>query len=559
MAYRDSTTASGNSDTPSVSVPAGVASGDIVVLVAAIDASAAVFDTGDYPSGFTELHDVDVTFDGHSVSVSWKRLTGSDAGSYTFGALGASGDWICQAYAFSGRDPSNPPTSTSNIQNSSQSSPVTVTATGVTALDQDDLLWISAPDVNLNDVGTGHTAPSGYSEKEDAENAWSNLSGATKENVSAGATGSVSGTFTMSGNNCGWAAFLIRIPADTGPAGGYILQEDGFKIALEDGSGFLIQEETEAGGTTFNQDISGSITPAGALIKQDQKRFTGTITPTGAVIKQDQKRLTGTITPAGSLLKSIAKTLTGTITPAGALAVTKVILRSFAGTITPAGALIRQANKALSGLITPAGALIRQTQKRFTGTITPAGTVATIKAILRTFTGTITPAGTLIRQDQKQLTGTITPAGSLLKSTLKRFTATITPAGAVAATKVILRSFAGTITPGGALIRRAGKVLAGSITPTGVLFKAVSKLFSGIITLAGNLFNFVAGAPLVKVFITVSDRAVTPTSAADQAAIRVAISDTSITAIELSDSRVTKLTPGDSSVTRISASDEIGG
>src|SRR5262245_16040026 len=189
MAYRDSTTASGNSDTPSVSVPAGVQSGDIVILVATIDAAAAAFDPGDYPSGFTELHDVDVTFDGHSMSVSWKRLTGSDAGSYTFGALGASGDWICQAYAFSGRSPSSDPTSTSNIQNSSQSSPVTVSATGVTAVAGDDLLWISAPDVNLNDVGTGHTPPASFAEKEDAENAWSNLSGATQENVGAGATG----------------------------------------------------------------------------------------------------------------------------------------------------------------------------------------------------------------------------------------------------------------------------------------------------------------------------------------------------------------------------------
>lgn len=214
MAYRDSTTNSGNSDTPSVAVPAGVAADDIVILFCAIDTAAADFETADYPTGFTELHDVNLTLDGHSVSLSWKRTTGADAGTYTFGNLGASGDWIAQACAFSGRHTTNPPVSTVATDNNNNTGPnITVTATGVTALDGDDLLWGSAPDVTLNGVGNGHAAPTNFTEREDAENEWTNLSIATRDNVSAGATGNIAGTFAITGNGAGWAAVLVRIPA----------------------------------------------------------------------------------------------------------------------------------------------------------------------------------------------------------------------------------------------------------------------------------------------------------------------------------------------------------
>lgn len=220
MAYVDSTSATGNSDTPSVAVPTGVASGDIVILACAIDAQAAVFDTGDWPSGFTELGETDITADGHTVAVGWKRLTEADSGSYTFGALGATADWVCQAVALSGRHASNPPVASSfNVQNTPQSSPITVSANGVTAVDGDDLIWISGPDVTSSGAGNGHTAPTDYTEREDAENAWANLSLATRENVSAGATGTVSGTFALSQDTAGWAAILVRVPL-AGAAGG---------------------------------------------------------------------------------------------------------------------------------------------------------------------------------------------------------------------------------------------------------------------------------------------------------------------------------------------------
>jgi hypothetical protein len=214
MAYRDSTTATGFSTTPSVAVPSGVAAGDIVILVAATDNVAAVFETADWPSGFTELAEVDLTLDGHSAAVGWKRLTAADSGSYTFGNIAAGeSNWVCQAFAFSGRHATDPPVATSATNNNANSSPVSITATGVTAVAGDDLLWLSTPDVSESEGGAGHTAPTDFTEKEDAENNWSNISGAVRENASAGATGNITGTLALSSGASGWAAFLVRIPA----------------------------------------------------------------------------------------------------------------------------------------------------------------------------------------------------------------------------------------------------------------------------------------------------------------------------------------------------------
>lgn len=248
MAYRDSTSATGNNSTPSVGVPAGVQANDIVIIAISYDMQTAAVDPGDLPSGFTELDETDITADGHTGWIGWKRLTGADSGTYDFGSVGTAADWVCQAFAFSGRHLSNPPVaSTVNVQNTAQSSPVTVTANQVTALDEDDLLWISVPDVTSSGAGNGHTAPTNYTEQEDAENLWANLSGAVRENVSAGATGSISGTFNLSQDTAGWAAWLIRIPkAAAAQVGRRRLEDNSGRRITEDGLFYRVLEGTTA-------------------------------------------------------------------------------------------------------------------------------------------------------------------------------------------------------------------------------------------------------------------------------------------------------------------------
>lgn len=220
MAYVDSTANSSNSViAKSVAVPTGVQADDIIIIVVTTDATAN-FDSGHYPTGFVELAEIDNTLDGQTSAVGWKRATGADTGTYDFISSPGGSNWVCVAICLRGRHTTDPPTISSAANNSANTNPVTVSAATVTASTGDDLVWISSPDVNTSGAGNGHTAPTGYTKQEDAENAFSNICVATKENASAGATGSVDGTFALTGGTSGWAAYLVRVPVASVGGGG---------------------------------------------------------------------------------------------------------------------------------------------------------------------------------------------------------------------------------------------------------------------------------------------------------------------------------------------------
>lgn len=184
-------------------------------------------------------------------------------------------------------------------------------------------------------------------------------------------------------------------------------------------------------GTTYNQTVSGSITPTGALVKQGKKILTGGITPTGVAVKQDKKILTGALAPAGVLTKQAKKLLTGGITPSGALNRLKLLFKALTGSITPTGSLRKQTNKVLTGSLTPVGVLLKTATKRLGGSITPTAVLATAKVIIKALSGSLTPTGSLRNQTVKRLTGSLTPSGTLVKLTKKVLTGTVGLAGLV--------------------------------------------------------------------------------------------------------------------------------
>jgi hypothetical protein len=226
------------SNLPAVPVPndAGAVplqADDIVVWVVVYDATAPAFDPGDPPTGFVELGEVDLAGpDGHTAWVGYKRLTGADTGTYTFaGSIGSSGKYLSIAVSFRGRHATNnPEIGTPGSNTSSNASPVTVTADGLTLLAGDDVIFVSVPDVTATDVWTSFTPPTGYTVRTNVgdgvvsefESGFHQASVAVKENASAGATGSVSGTVTLTGSAAGWIAYHIRIPSASGGGGGTV-------------------------------------------------------------------------------------------------------------------------------------------------------------------------------------------------------------------------------------------------------------------------------------------------------------------------------------------------
>lgn len=216
MPYRSSSSNSGSGLNVSTPVPLGATTDDIVYLFGSVDQQAASFTN--WPTDFLELGEVDLTGDGQSVAVAWKRLSATDTGGYSMTLSGGSAtpDWVFSAICLSGRNTSSTPTiSAAATNNAANPSPVTVTANGVTATTGDDLVFMGALDLRAS-VAASFTPPTGYTEREDVRNGWAAQTIATKDNSAAGATGSVSATATLASGTAGWAAWVIRMPAASG-------------------------------------------------------------------------------------------------------------------------------------------------------------------------------------------------------------------------------------------------------------------------------------------------------------------------------------------------------
>lgn len=217
MAYRSSSnngTSSGTTIT--VPVPAGAATNDIAIIAISADIQNVTFT---WPTGFTQLDGLSITApDGHEYASAWKRLTAADSGNYSITASPSAGpNILAECALFSGRHTTNPPVASTIATNTTaNSSPISVSANGVTAVTGDDLLWIGAGDTTAANGGTSWTPPSTFTERQDNASSgtggWCNGSMATSDNVSSGATGTITGTFITT-VTAGWFASLVRIPA----------------------------------------------------------------------------------------------------------------------------------------------------------------------------------------------------------------------------------------------------------------------------------------------------------------------------------------------------------
>jgi len=445
MAYRSSSSGQGHSDTPSTTVPTGVATDDIVILTASSDSQSASF-TGKWPTGFTELFDSDCSADGQSGGVAWKRLTGADSGSYTLSALSASADWVCQAAAFSGRHTTTAPTGTFAGQNTGQSSPVSINATGFTASAGDDACWIGLPDVTTSGIGNGMAPPTNYTERQDAEEAWTNLSIATRDNLGAGATGTVTGTFSLTSGTSGWMAYLIQLPAAPG-----------------------------GGGSLFTITLDTSITPVTQVVKQAKKILASSIPTTSAIAKKINKVLASSITPVSQLIKRVNKVLSMQITPVTQIVTATIRSIILSVSITPVSQIIKVSNKVLSGSIPIASTIFKVCNIVLSASITP--TTQVVKVSIKNFTSAILVTSEVIAELATHiffivLDSSLTPATQIVKTVNKTLLAQITPATQVVVN--VLKVFASSLTPVSQLVKSYIRsiVLASSITPVSQVITA---------------------------------------------------------------------------------------
>lgn len=194
----------GSGTSAAIAVPSGVQAGDIILVTLHFEDAATITP----PAGFALL-DVEVlTTPGFWNYIFWKRATGADSGTYTFG-LGAD-DWRTGIAArFTGcattGDPWDVFTNASSSTSSSTTPAVSLTTTGADRL----LVWAA----DLWDVST-FTAPTSYARP---TNSWPSsrlLDICTRSQAVAGATGSVTGTLGTARQRVAWL-IALRPPAGT--------------------------------------------------------------------------------------------------------------------------------------------------------------------------------------------------------------------------------------------------------------------------------------------------------------------------------------------------------
>jgi hypothetical protein len=211
MAYKSSFNNSGAGSTIAVAV-SGILEGDFVLIAVPVDSGSGVSVT--WPSGFTnETKDFIGTPDGQSFAINWKYEGASPPSSYSVTIDNA--PVLAFVTVLSGRSGS-PTIGTVTKNTSSNASPISATWNGVTAADGDDIILVGGADETVGTDTWSFNAPASYTlaQNESPQN-FINGFVAYRENVSAGATGSLSNTITrLTGSgNAGYIGYAIAVPA----------------------------------------------------------------------------------------------------------------------------------------------------------------------------------------------------------------------------------------------------------------------------------------------------------------------------------------------------------
>lgn len=219
MAYRSSSSTTFTATSAlTATAPTGVASADRLLALITQDTISPAITTATGWNGVISTADTSGP-DAQTIELHEKKnASGSD--SYNFTSTTTDGA-IVQVVCMSGRDNTAAAILSATINTTANASPLTATLTGVTALAQDDLVWMLAYDhTNSDNEAWATSAVSGFTERHDVAGLnWCDASTWTQDNVSAGATGNIAGTGTRTAGagGAGWGGFVVAVPAAAAP------------------------------------------------------------------------------------------------------------------------------------------------------------------------------------------------------------------------------------------------------------------------------------------------------------------------------------------------------
>lgn len=192
----------------------------------------------------------------------------------------------------------------------------------------------------------------------------------------------------------------------------------------------------EITGTAYDQAVAGTLTSAGATVKQTTKKVAGALTSAGSLVRATAKAVAGALTTTGAVAKRTAKSFAGALTSVGAVLASRIIAVLLAGTLGLSGGLIRQATKAVGGTLASAGGIVKAITKKVAGTLTSAGALGAVRTYLKALAGTLTSTGALSRRTGKAVSGALASAGGIVRTITKKVAGILTSTGAIAAQRV---------------------------------------------------------------------------------------------------------------------------
>lgn len=213
MAFRSAATTAHGSTDWTANAPSGVTAGDREIALVSQDNAGA---TVTFPSGFGTPQSADLSGpDSQTVWVAERVVAGGDSYAFT---SSTSNSGVTHILAFSGRHASTAATFGTATQNTtSNASPISASCNGVTASNGDDVALVLGIDItNSGATASWSTPPTNYTQRSASSSSLGCALTCSRDNVSAGATGALTGTITLSAGNAGYGGYAIAIPAAGG-------------------------------------------------------------------------------------------------------------------------------------------------------------------------------------------------------------------------------------------------------------------------------------------------------------------------------------------------------
>ena len=372
----------------SITLPAGLADGDVGYMVVAMNTQN---DRGD-PSGWTLL---DFTTSGTVLQqkVYWKALTAAESSTNVTFTLSNAQKWDAVIQVV--EDDGGIDTDVEVFESASASSAWTLGSVTPTV---DDTLRLGFHAWRRAVTGTTtSTPPTGWTEQAETSNnaaASPTIGAGICQETVTGGSGVASGTDSdgaYDGSASNHISYVISIKPVTG------------------GTPITASGSITLGGSATAQaaaTASGSVTLGGSATGQAPVTASGSVTLGGSATAQGAVTASGSVTLGGTATAQAAATASGSITLAGSATAVDSTGSTASGSITLGGSATAQAATTASGSITLGGSATARAAATATGSITLGGT-ATGQAPL-TATGSVTLGGSATAQARATASGSVT-------------------------------------------------------------------------------------------------------------------------------------------------------